>query len=144
MRDLESSFGDTSGVESLVTGAIPSHYFSAGARNLIVLQTRAIVSGWTGVGHRWSSPWRNQLVGWGARSLELILRPLGGTEGFYPVLHCRASGMGGVHFVFSVLSCPASKGQLFLSPSWIWKQVCDPPSWQGFLLDGCAVEGLKV
>lgn len=64
MRDLEASFGDTSGVHSLTTGAVPSHYFSAGAGNLIVLWTRAIVSDWTGVGHRQSSPWHNQLVGW--------------------------------------------------------------------------------
>lgn len=119
MRDLEASFGDTSGVQSLAAGAVPSHYFSAGVGNLIVLQTRAIVSGWTGVGHRRSSPWHSQLVGWGAQSLELILRPLGGTEGPYPILHCRTAGVGGVHFVFSVLSCPAPKGQLFLSPSWI-------------------------
>lgn len=98
---------------------VPCHYFSAGVGNLIVLQTKAIVSGWTGVGHQRSSPWHSQLVGWGAQSLELILRPLGGTEGPYPILHCRTAGMGGVHFVFSVLSCPAPKGQLFLSPSWI-------------------------
>lgn len=85
MRDLESSFGDTSGVESLVTGAIPSHYFSAGAGNLIVLQTRAIVSGWTGVGQ------------------ELPLaQPAGGLGSTVPRAYPEASGRDR-----GVLSCTA-------------------------------------
>lgn len=62
---------------------------------------------------------------------------------FCPVPHFGASGMSEVHFLCSLLFCPAPKGQQFLSPSWVRKQMCDSPKCQWSPLDGYAVEGTK-
>lgn len=59
------------------------------------------------------------------------------------VLSCTTLQASDMSEGCSVLFCPEPKGQLFLSPSWLWKQMCDSPKGQQSPLDGYAVVGTK-